>query len=230
MNQYVTGAMVKKLREERKMTQADLAEKLCISDKTVSKWETGKGYPDITLIEPLADALGISVIELMSGDNVMNANRSFNMRKMKIYVCPICGNVICSTGDTVISCCGIVLPPLEAEKVDIEYKDVEHKDVEHKDTKHEDTEHKDTEHIAKAELVEDEYFVTVNHEMSKSHYISFMIAIRDTGYDLVKLYPEGNAQARFKKNCLRKMLVYCNRDGLFDVTECIPKAKRKAGN
>lgn len=41
MNQYVTGAMVKKLREERKMTQADLAEKLCISDKTVSKWETG---------------------------------------------------------------------------------------------------------------------------------------------------------------------------------------------
>lgn len=229
MNQYVTGAMVKKLREERKMTQADLAEKLCISDKTVSKWETGKGYPDITLIEPLADALGISVIELMSGDNVMNTNRSFNMRRMKIYVCPICGNVICSTGDAVISCCGIVLPPLEAEKVDIEYKDAEHKAAEHKDTEHKDTKHKDKEHIAKAELVEDEYFVTINHEMSKSHYISFMIAIRDIGYDLVKLYPEGNAQARFKKNCLRKLLAYCNRDGLFDVTECIPKTKRKAG-
>ena len=118
--------------------------------------------------------------------------------------------MICSTGDAVISCCGIVLPPLEAEKVDIEYKDAEH--------------------IAQAELVEDEYFITINHEMSKSHYISFMIAIRDIGYDLVKLYPEGNAQARFKKNCIRKLLAYCNRDGLFDVTECIPKTKRKAGN
>ena len=41
MNQYITGAMIKKLREERKLTQAELAEKLSISDKTVSKWETG---------------------------------------------------------------------------------------------------------------------------------------------------------------------------------------------
>ena len=68
MNQYVTGAMIKRLRENRKMTQLQLADKLNVSDKSVSKWETGRGYPDISLIEPLAESLGVSVIELMSGE------------------------------------------------------------------------------------------------------------------------------------------------------------------
>ena len=65
MNTYVTGAAVKELREVRKMTQAELAEKIGVSSKTVSKWETGKGLPDISLLQPLAQALGISVIELI---------------------------------------------------------------------------------------------------------------------------------------------------------------------
>ena len=60
MNQYVTGAIIKELREKNKMTQLQLAEKLGVSDKTISKWETAKGYPDITLLEPIA----ISLIEL----------------------------------------------------------------------------------------------------------------------------------------------------------------------
>ena len=191
MNQYVTGAIIKKLREERKMTQLELAEKLCISDKTVSKWETGKGYPDITLIEPLANALGISVIELLSGNDVINSNRSSNMRKIKFYVCPICGNVIYGMGEAVISCCGIVLPPLEAEKPDDDHK-------------------------LRIEQVEDEYYVTIDHEMSKNHYISFIVAIKDNAYELVKLYPEGNAEARFKISRITKFCYYCNKHGLYE--------------
>ena len=67
MNQYVTGSMIRTLRESRGMTQAELAEKLFVSDKAVSKWENGKGYPDISLLEPIAQVFGISVAELLSG-------------------------------------------------------------------------------------------------------------------------------------------------------------------
>ena len=115
MNQYVTGTMIKRLREDKKMTQQQLAESIGVSGKAVSKWETGRGYPDISLIEPLAKALGVSIIELFSGEGVVNTNRSFKMQRMKIHVCPICGNLIQSTGEAVVSCCGIVLPALEAE-------------------------------------------------------------------------------------------------------------------
>lgn len=120
MNQYVTGAIIKKLREEKKMTQLELAGKLCVSEKTVSKWENGKGYPDIAILEDIASSLGISVIELLAGNDIRNSNRSFNMARLKFYICPICGNVIWSTGEAVISCCGVVLPPLEAEMPDDE--------------------------------------------------------------------------------------------------------------
>ena len=70
MNQYVTGTTIKELREKNKITQVQLAEKLGVSDKTVYKWETGKGYPDITLLEPIADALRVSVAELITGNPV----------------------------------------------------------------------------------------------------------------------------------------------------------------
>ena len=115
MNTYVTASIIRRLREEKGMTQSALAENLGVSDKAVSKWETGRSYPDITLIEPLARALGVSTIELLSGESVTNRNMSFNMKKTKVYVCPICGNIIFAAGEAVISCCGIVLPPLEAE-------------------------------------------------------------------------------------------------------------------
>ena len=68
MEQYVTGAAIKALREKKGLTQRDLAEQIGVSDKTISKWETGKGLPDITLLEPLSAALGISVTELLAGD------------------------------------------------------------------------------------------------------------------------------------------------------------------
>lgn len=192
MKQYVTGMMIKRLREDKNMTQQQLAEKMNVSDKAISKWETGRGYPDISLVEPLADALGVSVIELFSGENVVNTNKSFNMLRLKFYVCPICGNVIYSTGEAVISCCGIVLPALEAESED------------------------DMHHLC-VEKVEDEYYITIPHEMSKKHYISYIAAIRDDGCEIKKLYAEGNAEARFKISRTKYLLYYCNVHGLFKV-------------
>lgn len=79
MNAYVTGQTIKMLREKKKMTQAKLAEMLSVSDKAISKWETGKGFPDITLLEPLSEALGVSVAELMNGNTINNKNKSANM-------------------------------------------------------------------------------------------------------------------------------------------------------
>lgn len=190
MNQYVTGTVIKQLREKNKMTQLQLAEKLGVSDKTVSKWETAKGYPDITLLEPIAEAFKISVTELISGNTIHNENISANMLRSKFYVCPVCGNVIHSMGEAAIHCHGIQLTPLEAEPAD------EH-------------------HMAVIERIEDEYYVRIDHSMTKEHYISFVAAASSGDIQIVKLYPEGSAEARFKIRGVRRILFYCNRDGLF---------------
>lgn len=189
MNNYVTGAAIRLLREKKGLTQSQLAEKLNVSDKTVSKWETAKGLPDITLIEPLAKALGVSVIELMSGEYVTNKNVSANMLRSKFYVCPVCGNVIHSCGEALISCCGITLPALEAENTDDQHK-------------------------ITIESVEDEYFLSVDHEMSKSHYISFAAFVGIDRISIVKLDPEGNAQTRFNLRGGGIIYIYCNKHGL----------------
>ena len=103
MDKYVTGAVIKKLRESKKMTQEELADRLFVSSKAVSKWETGQGFPDISLLESLAKALDISVIELLSGEDIQNKNTSSNMLKSRFYVCPVCGNAVRSTGEALIS-------------------------------------------------------------------------------------------------------------------------------
>ena len=190
MDNYITGTLIKKLRESRKMTQEELADKVCVSSKAVSKWETGRGFPDIGLIESLAKALDISVIELLSGIDIRNRNRSADMKKCKFYVCPVCGNAIQATGEAVITCCGITLPPLEAEIPD-------------------------PDHIISLEVVEDEYYVTVDHPMTKTHYISFLAAVSDQNVQFTKLYPEGDAATRFKINRVERIYAYCNHHGLF---------------
>ena len=190
MNQYVTGAVIRELREKNKMTQLQLAERLGVSDKTVSKWETAKGYPDITLLEPIAEVFKISVTELISGNTVHNANVSANMLRSKFYVCPVCGNVIHSMGEAAIQCHGILLTPLEAEPAD-------------------------ERHMLSIERVEDEYYVRIDHSMTKEHFISFAAAASSDQVQMVKLYPEGNAEARFKIRGVRRIFYYCNRDGLF---------------
>ena len=190
MDNYVTGAAIRNLREDKGMTQEALAALIHVSAKTVSKWETGKGFLDISLLEPLAGALGISVIELLSGEDVRNRNRAFNMLKSVWYVCPACGNVICATGEAVISCCGIVLPPLEPEP-------------------------EDECHPFHAKFVEDEIYVFLDHPMTRDHYISFLAAVSDQGVQIVRLYPEGGAEARFARSRVRELYACCNRHGLF---------------
>ncbi len=189
MNTYITGTVIKKLREEKGMTQLQLAEATGVSDKAVSKWETAKGLPDITLIEPLAKALRVSVMELMSGDTVINKNTSSNMLRSKFYVCPVCGNIIHTTGDAVISCCGITLPPLEAEETDYDHK-------------------------INIEKVEDEHFITINHSMTKTHFISFIAYLTSDRVQFVKFYPEGNAETRFQLRGRGYIYIYCNKHGL----------------
>ena len=192
MDNYITGATIKRLREEKALTQDELSQKIFVSNKTVSKWENGHGLPDISLLEPLAKALDISVIELFSGNEVRNQNKSFNMKKVLFYTCPVCGNVIQTTGQAVISCCGITLPPLEAEE-------------------------NDDEHAFTIQTVEDEYFVSLDHPMTKDHYISFIAAVYDNGVEFIKLYPESAAQARFKISRAKFFVAYCNHHGLFKV-------------
>lgn len=190
MNRYITGSSIRRLREAKKMTQEQLAGKLYVSGKAVSKWETGQGLPDITLLEPLAKALGISLLELFSGDAVRNSNRSCNMVRSRFYVCPVCGNILTSCGEAVVSCCGITLPPLEPEEAEAE-------------------------HTIRVEPVEDEYYVTLDHPMSKDHHLSFLAAVSDQTLQLVKLYPEGGAEARFKVNRVKYLYACCNHHGLF---------------
>lgn len=190
MNTYVTGSTIKQLREAKRLTQAELAGLLGVSSKTVSKWETAKGLPDISLIQPLAQALGVSVIELMNGEHIINRNISANLMRSKFYVCPICGNAIHSIGEAIVSCCGITLPALEAEDAD-------------------------DNHALTIENVEDEYFLTVHHSMSKQHYICFVAFVSFDRIQMVKLYPEGNAQTRLKRVGHGFVYYYCNQHGLF---------------
>ena len=190
MNIYVTGATIRQLREGRNMTQSDLADLIGVSSKAISKWETGKGLPDISLLQPLAQALGISLIELMNGEHIINRNVSANMLRCKFYVCPVCGNVIHCLGNAVVSCCGITLPALDPEEAD-------------------------DAHLLTIENVEDEHFITVHHPMTKDHYISFVAHVTSDRLQMVKLYPEGNAETRLQLRGRGYIYYYCNQHGLF---------------
>lgn len=189
MNTYITGTAIRALRESNGLTQAKLGECIGVSSKTISKWETSRGLPDISLLQPLARALGVSLIELMNGENIANRNISCNILRSRLYVCPICGNVIHAAGEAVISCCGVTLPALEAEEPD-------------------------EDHLLTIENVEDEHFLTVHHPMTKEHYISFLAFATSDQFQLVKLYPEGNPETRMQLRGHGIVYLYCNRHGL----------------
>lgn len=202
MNQYITGTIIRKLRKKNNLTQAQLAEKLHVSDKTISKWETSKGYPDISLLEPVASVFGVSIMELLSGKAISNINVSANMLRSKFYICPVCGNVIHSIGEITISCHGIQLMPEMAEPANADHK-------------------------LRIERLEDEYYIQVEHEMTKEHYISFIAAISTEGFQMIKLYPEETPEARLEIRGVKKIFFYCNRDGLFYMD--INKERQKEG-
>lgn len=190
MNTYVTGTTIKQLREAKRLTQTELGEKIGVSSKTVSKWETAKGLPDISLLQPLSQALGVSVIELMNGEQITNRNRSSNLLRAKFYVCPVCGNVLWGFGNAMVSCCGVTLPALEAEEPD-------------------------DAHTLTVETVEDEHCLRLPHPMTKEHCISFAAYVTTDRIQLVKFYPEGDAQTRMQLRGHGILYWYCNRHGLF---------------
>jgi len=186
---YVTGNTIKELREKKGCTQKQLALILGVSDKAISKWETGKGLPDVGIITELAASLGVSLAELLTGEYTENKNRSGNMKKVSFYVCPVCGNVIQAAGNGSYSCCGILLPELEAEETD-------------------------QLHGMNVEDVDGEYYISMQHEMSKSHYISFLAYVTANYVELIKLYPEQDVEGRFAKRGHGFLYAYCNRHGL----------------
>lgn len=192
MTGYVTGGAIRALREKKGFTQKQLAERLMVSDKAVSKWETGRGLPDVTLLEPLAAVLGVSVAELLSGACVSNRNRSANLLRSRFYVCPVCGNVLCASGEGCFSCCGVRLPPLEPEAPD-------------------------DAHALCAERMEDEHDLSLHHPMTREHFISFLAYVTTDRVQVLKLYPEQEAEGRFLRRGPGKLYAYCNRHGLFEI-------------
>lgn len=189
---YLSADTIRALREEKGLTQKQLGELIGVSDKTISKWETGRGLPDITLVEPLSKALGVSLAELISGRRTVNRNRAGNLLRGKFYVCPLCGNVIYAAGEGSFGCCGVVLPPLEAEPA--------------------------PEDVFSVEQVEYDYFITAAHPMEKTHYISFFAYVTLDRVQIGKLYPEQDAQYRFPMQGPGKLYACCNRHGLWEIS------------
>ena len=187
---FLAPKAIKRLREERLLTQRQLACALGVTDKAVSKWESGRGLPDITLVEPLARELGVSVAELLAGDVRANANRAGNMPRSVFYVCPICGNVVHAMGEGSFSCCGSAMLPLEAEEPD-------------------------DAHAFSIERVEDDWYVTLGHPMTKDHYVSFVAYVTSGAMHIQKLYPEQQVEVRFHRAGSGCIYLYCNKHGLF---------------
>ena len=192
MSTYLTADTIRRLREERGLTQGKLAEAIGVTDKAISKWETGRGLPDISLVEPLANALGVSVTELLTGDVRENANRSGNMMRSVFYVCPICGNVVHALGEGSFSCCGSQMLPQEAEDAAT-----------------------DPDHAFTVERVEHDWFITLDHPMTKQHYISFVALVTSDTIQQKKLYPEQSIEVRLPMRGSGWLYLYCNQHGLF---------------
>lgn len=201
MNNYVSPEAIKMFRAARELTQAELASAVGVTDKAVSKWETGRGAPDISLVDPLARALGVSVAELFTGELVVNANRSANMMRSRLYVCPICGNVVHAMGEGMFHCCGEALFPLEEEEPD-------------------------DAHDLHVEVTDGRFYATLDHPMTKSHYVSFVAYVTLGRFTIEKLYPEQDVAASFPIAGAGRIYWFCNQHGLF--VQKTPKVERPA--
>lgn len=185
------GRLILGLRKEKGMTQRQLADAMNISDKAISKWERGLGCPDVSLLRGLSDALSVDIAKMLLGDLTPNNADGGNMKKLKFYVCPGCGNIITSTGEAEISCCGRKLTALIAKL-------------------------SDETHRLTVETIEDDFYITFSHEMSKEHYLNFVAYVTPDRILFVKLYPEQGGEVRFPM--LRgggKLYFGCNRHGLW---------------
>lgn len=190
MNSEKIGALIRQLRLEAGYTQRQLANLLAVSDKAVSKWETGAGCPDVSLLPAIAAVFGVNAEALLRGELPENQEANGNMKKTKFYVCPVCGNVLTAAGPASVSCCGRPLDPLEALPPD---------DV----------------HDLTVEKVEDEWFVHSAHPMEREHYIRFVALVTGERLELVSCYPEWDLQQRFFRRGGGLLYWYCTQHGLF---------------
>ncbi len=184
------GKLILSLRKENRMTQKELADAMNISDKTISKWERGLGCPDVSLLRELSEILGVNIERILLGNLEPNDADGGNMKKIKFYVCSNCGNILTATGETEVSCCGRKLVPLVPKPADEIHK-------------------------LTIEEVEDDFYITFTHEMSKKHYISFIAYINCDRVLLIRLYPEQNGEVRFPKMYGGKIYFCCNQHGLW---------------
>jgi len=191
MDLIKNGKLLCDLRKAEGLTQKQVADKLGILPKTVSKWETGHGFPDISAISALADIFGVSERALLSGSLESNSENTGNMKRTKFYVCPSCGGFIETVGNSQVICCGKLLEPLKAKK-------------------------SDAEHALNISETEGDYYIEIAHEMTKEHYISFLAYVRYDRVLTVKLYPEQDCCVRFPKMYGGKFYYYCSRDGMFE--------------
>lgn len=186
------GKLLCDLRKSIGMTQKQIADKLGIVPKTVSKWETGHGFPDISTVSALADILGVSEKTILSGNLNQNSEESGNMKGTKFYVCPDCGSIMQGIGNCQIICCGKQLEALKSKNTD-------------------------DEHLIKISEIEDDYYIEFDHEMTKEHYICFAAYIRFDRILTIKLYPEQDSSVRFPKMYGGKFYFFCNKHGLYEI-------------
>lgn len=184
------GELILSLRKEKKMTQRQLADALNISDKTISKWERGLGCPDVSLLRELSEVLGVNIEKILLGNLKANDLDGGNMKRIKFYVCPNCYNTMTATGEAEISCCGRKLVPLIPNPVN-------------------------GSHSPNIEEVENDLYITFDHEMSKEHYLSFAAYVTYDRVLLIKLYPEQSCEVRFPKMRSGKLYFACNQHGLW---------------
>lgn len=179
------GDVIRKLRKEKGMTQKQLAEKMNISDKAVSKWECGNGCPDISLLRELSEILGVNIERMLSGNLSKNISNGGNMKMISFYWCDDCKNLMTSTGKADISCCGRKIESMEPINGDGDI-------------------------LSKVEVVEDDYFITFNHSMTKTNYISFVATVDDSKTTIYRLYPEQNAEVRIPLKPMMSLYVGSN--------------------
>ena len=190
MNQAKIGSLLRVLRQQMKMTQKELADKLGVSDKTVSKWECGQGCPDVSTLPDLASVLGVSMETLLTGQPLEQSRKGDNMKNLKFYICPQCGNVVTSSGSPTLSCCGRVLDAQAYQKPD-------------------------EEHRLSIEEIDGEWFLTAAHPMEKNHSLMFAALVTAEQVILVRRWPEWDFQVRLPKRGHGLLYWYCSKHGLF---------------
>ena len=187
-----TGKLIAQLRHEKGLTQKDVASALGVCAKTVSKWETGHGFPDISLVSGLSQIFQVDISKLISGEMPQIKPEAGNVKRTKFYVCEKCKNLLTSVGCAEIVCCGRKLSPLTAKKADDAHK-------------------------LTIEKTEDDFYITFSHPMTKEHYISFFSYVRFDRVLTVRLYPEQGGELRFPQMRGGNMYYYCNNHGLFEI-------------